>query len=61
MPEDELELEWVEMVKGIEEEKRTASTAGPLDMFKGMDNNLTLLRRISIVKLTRGIGGLHRN
>lgn len=29
------ELEWVEMVKGIEEEKHTANTIGPLDMFKG--------------------------
>lgn len=29
------ELEWVEMVKGIEEEKHTAKTIGPLDMFKG--------------------------
>jgi hypothetical protein len=32
---EELEVEWVEMVKGIEEEKRTAKTIGPLDMFKG--------------------------
>lgn len=32
---DELELEWVEMLKGIEEEKRTASTIGVLDMFRG--------------------------
>ncbi|EMR68135.1 putative general substrate transporter protein [Eutypa lata UCREL1] len=31
---EELELEWVEMVKGIEEEKRTASAVGPLDMFR---------------------------
>lgn len=30
-----VELEWVEMVKGIEEEKRTATTVGALDMFKG--------------------------
>lgn len=30
------ELEWVEMVKGIEEEKQAANTIGPLDMFKGM-------------------------
>lgn len=29
------ELEWVEMVKGIEEEKHAARTIGPLDMFKG--------------------------
>ncbi|KAI0594072.1 general substrate transporter [Biscogniauxia sp. FL1348] len=45
LPEDELALEWAEMVKGIEEEKRTASTAGPLDMFKGTDNLGTDLRR----------------
>lgn len=31
----ELELEWVEMEKGIEEEKRTAASIGPLDMYKG--------------------------
>ncbi|TRX98005.1 hypothetical protein FHL15_001215 [Xylaria flabelliformis] len=34
LPPEELELEWVEMVKGIEEEKRTAETVGALDMFK---------------------------
>ena len=33
---EELELEWIEMVKGIEEEKRTADTIAPLDMFRGM-------------------------
>lgn len=32
---EEFELEWTEMVKGIEEEKRTAQTIGPLDMFRG--------------------------
>lgn len=32
----ELELEWAEMVRGIEEEKRTAKTIGPLDMYRGM-------------------------
>ncbi|KAI1098703.1 general substrate transporter [Jackrogersella minutella] len=37
------ELEWVEMVKGIEEEKHTASTIGPLDMFKGTELRRTLL------------------
>ena len=31
----ELEVEFTEMIKGIEEEKRLASTTGPLDMFKG--------------------------
>ena len=32
----EFELEWVEMVKGLEEEKRMAKSIGPLDMFRGM-------------------------
>ncbi|XDG07319.1 hypothetical protein ABKA04_006934 [Annulohypoxylon sp. FPYF3050] len=40
---DGFELEWVEMVKGIEEEKHTANTIGPLDMFK--ENVGTELRR----------------
>ncbi|GAP91493.1 putative general substrate transporter [Rosellinia necatrix] len=40
---EELEVEWVEMVKGIEEEKRTAATTGPLDMFKGTELRRTLL------------------
>lgn len=31
----ELELEWTEMEKGIEEEQRMASTVGALDMYKG--------------------------
>jgi len=33
---EEFELEWVEMEKGIEEEKRTAASIGPLDMYKGI-------------------------
>ncbi|KAI0117435.1 general substrate transporter [Daldinia grandis] len=37
------ELEWVEMVKGIEEEKQAAGTIGPLDMFKGTELRRTLL------------------
>ncbi|KAH8884138.1 general substrate transporter [Thozetella sp. PMI_491] len=32
---EELELEYAEIVKGIEEEKRVAASLGPLDMFKG--------------------------
>ncbi|KAI0505142.1 general substrate transporter [Xylaria bambusicola] len=40
---EELEIEWVEMVKGIEEEKRAAKLIGPLDMFKGTDLRRTLL------------------
>jgi len=36
MEKDDLELEWAEMVKGIEEEKKLARTAGPLDMFRGL-------------------------
>lgn len=40
---EELELEWAEMVRGIEEERRLASTAGPLDQFRGADLRRTLL------------------
>lgn len=40
---EELELEWAEMVEGIEEEKRIAHTIGPLDMFRGPDLRRTLL------------------
>ncbi|CCC14932.1 hypothetical protein SMACR_07670 [Sordaria macrospora] len=40
---ERLEVEWVEMVRGIEEEKRLASTVGPLDMFRGSDLRRTLL------------------
>ncbi|KAK4153774.1 hypothetical protein C8A00DRAFT_15027 [Chaetomidium leptoderma] len=36
LQEEQFELEWVEMVKGIEEEKKLASSVGPLDMFRGM-------------------------
>lgn len=35
VPPEFIELEWTEMVKGIEEEKRLATTVGALDMFKG--------------------------
>lgn len=28
-----VEMEWVEMVRGIEEEKRLATTVGAMDMF----------------------------
>ncbi|KAJ8107956.1 hypothetical protein ONZ43_g6572 [Nemania bipapillata] len=40
---EELEVEWVEMVKGIEEEKRMAEKIGALDMFKGTELRRTLL------------------
>lgn len=40
---EELELEWVEMVRGIEEERRLASAIGPLDQFRGTDLRRTLL------------------
>ncbi|KAK3323362.1 general substrate transporter [Cercophora scortea] len=40
---EEIEVEFVEMVKGIEEEKRLASTLGPLDIFRGTDKRRTLL------------------
>ncbi|KAL2185740.1 general substrate transporter [Thermothelomyces heterothallicus CBS 203.75] len=35
LDEEQFELEWVEMVKGIEEERKLASSVGPLDMFRG--------------------------
>lgn len=40
---EELELEWVEMVRGIAEERRLASAIGPLDQFRGTDLRRTLL------------------
>lgn len=40
---DELDLEWTEMVKGIEEEKKMANTIGPLDQYRGTDLRRTLL------------------
>lgn len=40
---EEFELEWVEMVKGIEEEKKLAQTIGPLDQYRGTDLRRTLL------------------
>ncbi|AEO60449.1 hypothetical protein MYCTH_2129548 [Thermothelomyces thermophilus ATCC 42464] len=43
LDEEQFELEWVEMVKGIEEERKLASSVGPLDMFRG--NNRSNLRR----------------
>jgi len=43
MEKEDLELEWIEMVKGIEEEKKLARTTGPLDMFRGSDLRRTLL------------------
>ncbi|KAJ2991502.1 hypothetical protein NUW58_g2491 [Xylaria curta] len=43
LPPEGLEVEWVEMVKGIEEEKRTAKTIAALDMFKGTELRRTLL------------------
>lgn len=38
-----LALEWVEMVKGIEEEKKLATTVGPLDQYRGPERRRTLL------------------
>lgn len=40
---ERLEVEWVEMIRGIEEEKKLAKTVGPLDMFRGSDLRRTLL------------------
>ncbi|KAI1082924.1 general substrate transporter [Whalleya microplaca] len=43
LPAEGLELEWIEMVKGIEEEKQLSKTIGPFDMFKGTELRRTLL------------------
>ncbi|KAK3988747.1 general substrate transporter [Cladorrhinum sp. PSN332] len=43
LKEDELELEWMEIVKGIEEEKKLAGGVGWLDMFRGTNLRRTLL------------------
>ncbi|KAF2206063.1 putative transporter [Delitschia confertaspora ATCC 74209] len=40
---DEVELEWVEMVCGVEEEKRLAKNKPLIDMFRGHDLRRTLL------------------
>ncbi|KAF2180366.1 general substrate transporter [Zopfia rhizophila CBS 207.26] len=40
---DELELEWTEMIKGVEEEKRIAKNTPFMDMFRGHDLRRTLL------------------
>ncbi|KAK4038638.1 general substrate transporter [Parachaetomium inaequale] len=40
---EQFELEWVEMVKGIEEERKLAGSVGPLDMFRGRNLRRTLL------------------
>ncbi|KAK5054454.1 hypothetical protein LTR84_001344 [Exophiala bonariae] len=40
---DELEFEWAEMVRGMEEEKRNAKSVGWIDMFRGTDLRRTLL------------------
>ncbi|KAL2864127.1 general substrate transporter [Aspergillus lucknowensis] len=38
-----LEVEWAEMVKGVEEEKRTEGSVAGLDMFRGVDLRRTIL------------------
>ncbi|KAJ5302938.1 hypothetical protein N7476_009737 [Penicillium atrosanguineum] len=38
-----LEIEWAEMVKGVEEEKREQGTVSALDMFRGVDLRRTIL------------------
>lgn len=35
---DELEFEWAEMVRGMEEEKRNAKSVGWVDMFRGTES-----------------------
>ncbi|GAB1316825.1 General substrate transporter [Madurella fahalii] len=39
----DLELEWTEMLKGIEEERKLATSVGPLDMFRGSNLRRTLI------------------
>lgn len=41
--EQSLELEWAEMVRGVEEEKKSAKSVGFVDMFRGTDLRRTLL------------------
>ncbi|KAJ5928163.1 hypothetical protein N7466_007119 [Penicillium verhagenii] len=38
-----LELEWAEMVKGVEEEKREQGNVAAMDMFRGVDLRRTIL------------------
>ncbi|ETI26647.1 hypothetical protein G647_10408 [Cladophialophora carrionii CBS 160.54] len=38
---EELEYEWAEMVRGMEEEKKTAKSVGWIDMFRGTSPSLT--------------------
>jgi len=52
MKPEELELEFVEMVKGIEEEKKVAATVGPLDMFKGKAPRLSPFPLFKLLCLT---------
>ena len=40
---EQIELEWVEMARGIDEEKRIARSVGPIDMYRGADLRRTLL------------------
>ncbi|KAF2008730.1 general substrate transporter [Aaosphaeria arxii CBS 175.79] len=40
---EEFELEWREIVRGVEDEKRTAKSVGLLAMFRGVDLRRTLL------------------
>lgn len=40
--EKQFELEWVEMVKGIDEERKLAGSVGPRDMFRGSHSSTTL-------------------
>ncbi|KAL4947218.1 general substrate transporter [Aspergillus filifer] len=43
VPPSLLEIEWVEMVKGVEEEKREQGSVSAMDMFKGVDLRRTFL------------------
>ncbi|KXX77767.1 General alpha-glucoside permease [Madurella mycetomatis] len=53
---EELELEWIEMVKGIEDDKKLARTTGALDMFRGSDLRRTMLCwAVSVMPTASGV------
>ncbi|KAK4185157.1 general substrate transporter [Podospora australis] len=53
---EELELEWVETVKGIEEERKMAGGVTALDMFRGTNRRRTLLCfAVIIAQISSGV------
>jgi MFS family permease len=51
---EDLELEWTEMVKGIEEEKQSVQTIGPLDMFRGKSKLSLALINLRLKSIRHG-------